>query len=81
MKERVLKSKVMQTDDTPVEVLDLNLPRTRLGRIWTYAGDEHHPYTVYGDRPNRSQDGPQAFNGVAKPASSDEGCISAGTRP
>jgi transposase len=61
MKERVLKSKVMQTDDTPVGVLDPTLPRTRLGRIWTYVGDDHHPYTVYDYTPNRSRDGPQAF--------------------
>jgi transposase len=61
MKERVLKSKVMQTDDTPVGVLDPTLPRTRLGRVWTYVGDDHHPYTVYDYTPNRSRDGPQAF--------------------
>ena len=61
MKERVLKSKVMQTDDTPVAVLDPALPRTRTGRIWTYVGDGHHPYTVYDYTPNRSRDGPEAF--------------------
>lgn len=61
MKQRVLKSKVMQTDDTPVGVLDPTLPRTRLGRIWTYVGDDHHPYTVFDYTPNRSRDGPQAF--------------------
>jgi transposase len=61
MKQRVLKSKVMQTDDTPVGVLDPALPRTRLGRIWTYVGDDRHPYTVYDYTPNRSRDGPQAF--------------------
>ena len=61
MKQRVLQSKVMQTDDTPVGVLDPTLPRTRLGRIWTYVGDDHHPYTVYDYTPHRSRDGPQAF--------------------
>ena len=61
MKQRVLKSKVMQTDDTPVGVLDSTLPRTRLGRIWTYVGDYDHPYTVYDYTSNRSRDGPQAF--------------------
>ncbi len=35
MKQRVLSSKAVQTDDTPVPVLDPALPRTRLGRIWT----------------------------------------------
>ncbi len=35
MKQRVLGSKAVQTDDTPVPVLDPDLPRTRTGRIWT----------------------------------------------
>ncbi len=61
MKESVLGSKVMQTDDTPVNVLDPSLPRTRIGRIWTYVGDRDHPYTVYDYTPTRSRDGPDAF--------------------
>jgi transposase len=61
MKERVLKSKVMQTDDTPVGVLDPALARTRTGRIWTYVRDGEHPYTVYDYTPSRSRDGPEAF--------------------
>ena len=39
MKEVVLTSKAVQTDDTPVPVLDRELTRTRTGRIWTYVGD------------------------------------------
>jgi transposase len=61
MKTRVLNSKAVQTDDTPVPVLDPDLPRTRTGRIWTYVGDDEHPYTVYDYTPNRSRDGPEAF--------------------
>jgi transposase len=61
MKERVLASKAIQTDDTPVPVLDPDLPRTRTGRIWTYGGDDEHPYTVYDYTPNRSRDGPEEF--------------------
>jgi transposase len=61
MKERVLDSKAVQTDDTPVPVLDPDLPRTRTGRIWTYVGDAEHPYTVYDYTPSRSRDGPEAF--------------------
>ena len=61
MKESVLASKVMQTDDTPVNVLDPSLPKTRIGRIWTYVGDRDHPYTVYDYTPTRSRDGPDAF--------------------
>ncbi len=61
MKERALCSKVVQTDDTPVPVLDADLPRTRTGRIWTYVGDAAHPFTVYDYTPNRSRDGPDEF--------------------
>ena len=38
-----------------------DLPRTRTGRIWTYVGDDKHPYTVYDDTPTRSRDGPEEF--------------------
>jgi transposase len=61
MKHSVLGSKVLQTDDTPVSVLDPSLPRTRTGRIWTYVGDRDHPYTVYDYTPTRSRDGPDIF--------------------
>jgi len=61
MKQEVLSSKVVQTDDTPVNVLDPQLPRTRTGRIWTYVGDQAHPYTVYDYTSNRSRAGPEAF--------------------
>ncbi len=61
MKQQVLTSKVLQTDDTPVAVLDPALPRTRTGRIWTYVGNTQHPYTVYDYTPNRSRDGPDEF--------------------
>jgi transposase len=61
MKRQVLDSKVVQTDDTPVPVLDAELEHTRTGRIWTYVGDAAHPYTVYDYTPNRSRDGPDQF--------------------
>ena len=61
MKQRALSSKVVQTDDTPVPVLDPELPRTRTGRVWTYVGDPDHPYTVYDYTANRSRAGPDEF--------------------
>ncbi len=61
MKQQVLSSKAVQTDDTPVPVLDPELPRTRTGRIWTYVGNTKQPYTVYDYTPTRSRDGPDAF--------------------
>jgi transposase len=61
MKRETLRSKVVQTDDTPVGVLDPELTRTRTGRIWTYVGDDEHPYTVYDYTQTRKRAGPEAF--------------------
>jgi transposase len=61
MKEIVLTSKAVQTDDTPVPVRDRNLTRTRTGRIWTYVGDRNGPYIVYDYTGNRSREGPEEF--------------------
>jgi transposase len=61
LQQFVLDSKVVQTDDTPVAVLDRSLPKTRTGRIWTYVGDEEHPAVVYDYTPTRKRDGPDQF--------------------
>ncbi len=61
MKRRVLASRVIHTDDTPVEVLDASLPHTRTGRFWVYVGDVRHPYVVYDYTPSRKRDGPVEF--------------------
>jgi hypothetical protein len=63
MKERVLESKVIHTDDTPVPVLDPKRGKTREGRIWVYVGDEEHPCTVFDYTPTRCRDGPSQFFG------------------
>jgi transposase len=60
-KKLVLASKVVQTDDTPVKVLDRSLPRTRTGRIWPYIGDKEHPAVVYDYTPTRERAGPERF--------------------
>lgn len=49
---------MVQTDDTPVAVLDRTRPKTRTGRIWTYAGSEA---TVYDYTPTRQRAGPEDF--------------------
>lgn len=51
----------MQTDDTPVKVLDRSLPQTRTGRIWPYLGDKDHPAVVYDYTPTRERAGPERF--------------------
>ena len=61
MKKDVLGSKVIGTDDTSVKVLDRKLPFARIGRIWPYVGDSHHPVIVYDYTPTRSRAGPAKF--------------------
>jgi transposase len=60
-RRRVLASRVIHTDDTPVPVLDASLPHTRTGRFWVYVGDRRHPYVVYDYTPSRKRDGPAEF--------------------
>jgi transposase len=61
LKEFVLGSKVIGTDDTPVKVLDRRLPQTRRGRIWPYVGDRDHPAIIYDYTPTRERAGPERF--------------------
>jgi len=61
MKKDLLGSKVIGTDDTSVKVLDRKLPFARIGRIWPYVGDPHHPVIVYDYTPTRSRAGPAKF--------------------
>ena len=61
MKQEVLASSVIHTDDTPVRVQGDGDNGAFTGRFWVYAGDEAHPYTVYDYTPSRKRDWPAAF--------------------
>ncbi len=61
LKQEVLRSAVIGTDDTPVSVLDENQSKTRESRVWLYWGDVHHPVAVYDYSPNHEQHWPQDF--------------------
>ena len=61
MKQRVLQSKVIHTDDTQVKLNDKSIRSTRLARFWAYIGDQDHPYTIYDFTETRGRAGPQAF--------------------
>lgn len=63
MKHGALASYVVQSDDTPVPVLDRGRDHTRQGRLWVYRGDDAHPYTVYDYSPDRSGIHPRRFLG------------------
>lgn len=59
MRRRILSSKVIGTDDTPVPVQDPG--RTKTGRLWVYVGDQANPYHVLEYTPDRRQEHPQAW--------------------
>ena len=61
LKQFVLSSKVVGTDDTPVKVLDRRLPQARKGRMWPYVGDCDHPAVVFDYTPTRERAGPEQF--------------------
>jgi transposase len=62
LKQFVLRSKVVGTDDTPVKVLDRTLKRTtRKGRFWPYVGDHNHRAAVFDYTATRERAGPEQF--------------------
>jgi transposase len=61
LRQRVLESKVIHTDDTQVKLIDPSLRGTRLARFWAYVGDQAHPYVVYDFTESRQRDGPEQF--------------------
>ena len=61
MKQRVLSSRIIHTDDTQVKLIDAAAGETRLARYWAYVGDVRNPYSVYDFTESRKRDGPAAF--------------------
>jgi transposase len=62
MVQEVLASRIIHTDDTPVDVLDREYPgTTKTGRFWAYLGDKDHPQVVFAYTPSRSRNGPMEF--------------------
>ena len=61
MKQRVLQSRVIHTDDTQVKLIDTTIGGTRTARFWAYLGDRNHPYEVYDFTESRGRAGPQDF--------------------
>jgi transposase len=62
LKQFVLSSKVVGTDDRPVKVLDRRwAPTTRKGRFWPYLGDRNHAAAVLDYTPTRERAGPEQF--------------------
>jgi hypothetical protein len=61
MRQQVLLSAIIGTDDTHVRV---RLPRKKgvlKGHLWAYRGDDAHPYVVFDFTPNWRGEAPQTF--------------------
>ena len=62
LRERVLASEILGTDDTPVTLLT---PRvgdgSREARFWLYRGRDAAPYDVFAFTDSRTRDGPDQF--------------------
>ena len=79
MHKEVLKSGVIQGDETPVPVLDRTRDSTRKGYIWSTIGDRAHPYTTFHYTDSRSRDGPAASHTPASPTAGER-CVQRRTR-
>jgi transposase len=61
MIRRVLASKVIGTDDTPVKVQDHQGQGVKTGHLWAYIGDRDNRFVVYDYTPTWGGDGPERF--------------------
>lgn len=62
MHEKLLDSKVIKTDDTPVKVLMHKAKKKiKLGRMWVYIGDKEHPFVLFHYTHGRGREGPKYF--------------------
>ncbi len=61
LKEHILRSKVLHTDDTTAPVRDESRTSHRYGRLWDYIGDAEHPGVVFDYTVNHARDGPAEF--------------------
>jgi transposase len=61
MLAKILTSRVVQNDDTPVKVQDHDGEGIKTGRLWASIGDHCNRYVVYTYTPDRSGAGPAAI--------------------
>jgi transposase len=62
MKQLLLQSKVIATDDTPIKVQDRSKAKNiKIGRVWIYRGDDSNPVNLFDYTSGRARAGPIAF--------------------
>ena len=54
----MLASYVLHADDTPLKIRDAHAKEQLTGRMWTYLGDESHPFTLFEFTRSRERAGP-----------------------
>lgn len=72
MRELILKSMFMGTDDTPVPVMVPDRGKTQEARMWAYRGDKEHPFNVFDFTMTRQRAGPIKFLGLSEGNNNDE---------
>jgi len=62
MHELLLLAKIIATDDCPVKVQDRKKKNNvKIGRVWTYRGDDEHPFNLFDYTEGRGRTGPKTF--------------------
>jgi len=61
MHQRVLLSRVIHGDDTPVKLRVAGADRTKKAHLWVYIGEPDYPYAVFDFTANYTAAGPEAF--------------------
>jgi transposase len=61
MRTRLLSSRVIHSDDTPVPFRQAGQDKTVTGHLWVYIGDRDHPYVLFDFTTHYRRDGPEQF--------------------
>jgi transposase len=61
MQSRLLQSRVIHSDDTPVPFREAGKDKTSTGHLWVYIGDRDHPYVRFDFTTHYRRDGPEAI--------------------
>lgn len=64
LQARLLQSRVIHSDDTPVPFREAGKDRTATGHLWVYLGDRDHPYVCFDFTTHYRRDGPETILGT-----------------
>jgi transposase len=59
LRTRLLQSRVIHSDDTPVPFREQGQEQTATGHLWVYIGDRDHPYVSFDFTTHYRRDGPE----------------------